>query len=165
MLKVFPESMLSFAFSSIHFLLGLGMVLMVDSILRYFGVSLGAAFLGGLLIIVNPILFRFEIIPFYTYPLVFLLTASVFLLIRFLQTSKRAYAVAFLFIPLVILLTRNFFHIIFYLAPMAIGFCYRKHYIFCNWHRPNYKKRDGLRCVLFLHMAGHAAVFNDVLCA
>jgi hypothetical protein len=119
-----PDAMLPYAFQAFHFLLGVAMLVMLYHILIYLGVGKRAAFVGGLIFIANPILFRFEIIPFYTYPLAFLLVLSVFVLVRFLETKKRVWLVTFLLTPLIILLTRNFFHIIFYYIPIAGGFCY-----------------------------------------
>lgn len=128
MLKLFPDGVLGFAFSFVYFLMGLGMVLMLYRILRSMGVGNGASFIGGLVFIADPILFRFEIIPFYTYPLTFLLLGSLYLLVRFLETSRKHFLVACLALPLILLLTRNFFHVIFYFIPIAAGlsiFVYR----------------------------------------
>lgn len=124
MLKAFPEWLLPFAFQALHFALGLGMVAMVYAIAHHLTKSSRLALVSGLLFICSPILFRFEIIPFYTYPLAFLITLSVFALVRFLENGRRVWLITFLLVPLVILLTRNFFHIIFYYIPIAAGFCY-----------------------------------------
>jgi hypothetical protein len=124
LLKTFPEWLLPFVFQALHFGLGLGMVVMVYAILMHLKVGTRLAFVGGLTVIAHPILFRFEIIPFYTYPLAFLITLSVFALVRFLESGKRTWLIAFLLVPLIILLTRNFFHIIVYFLPIATGFCY-----------------------------------------
>ncbi len=122
-LKAFPPKLLPFAFASLHSLLGLGMVLMTYTITKHLTQSNKAGFVAALLFMTYPILIRFEIIPFYTYPLAFLILLNLFVLIKFLETSKKRYALLFLLLPLVILLTRNFFHIIFYFLPIAVVFC------------------------------------------
>lgn len=146
MLKVFPEWFLPYAFQALHFGLGLGMVAMVYTILMYLGVGQRIAFVGGLIMIASPILFRFEIIPFYTYPLAFLITLSVFALVRFIESGKRLWLVTFLLVPLVILLMRNFFHIFVYYIPLVAGFCY----LVYTTHRSLFKTAVIVSCIFFI---------------
>ena len=120
---VFPENMWTVVFTALHFLMGLAMVLTTYRILKYLQVSHWFSFIGALSVALYPILFRFEIIPFYTYPLAFLLVLSVFLLIKLIETKKNAYLIGFLAVPLVILLFRNFFHVIFFYLPIVLGVC------------------------------------------
>jgi|GEM_PF-5257656 len=118
-----PEAWWPFVFQSLFFLMGLAMVLMTYRILIFLKAPQWLAFLGGFAILANPILFRFEIIPFYTYPLAFLLLLSVFFLIRFLEAERKSDIAYFLGVILTIVLFRNFFHAIFFFVPIAVGLC------------------------------------------
>ena len=122
-LQTSPEAVLPYTFAALHFFMGLGMVAMTYALLNYLTASPRLAFLGGLTLLAYPILFRFEIIPFYTYPIAFLLVLSAFLLMRFLKTNRGGYIVACLVVLLTLILFRNFFHVIVFFIPIAVGLC------------------------------------------
>ncbi len=120
LLKAFPDqTILALAFQGLYGLMGLSVILMVYSLAKWFGATERVAFIAGLIVLCNPILFRFEIIPFYTFPLAFLLTLSVYALSQTLTSSSRTYGIAFIAIASTIVLFRNFFHVIVFLIPIA----------------------------------------------
>jgi hypothetical protein len=121
--SVFPESMWAGVFTVLHFFLGLGIVLMTYNITKKFGVSHWLSFTAATLVLAHPILFRFEIIPFYTFPLAFLLLLSLNILLRFIEKKRVTCLVSFLGVLTVLVLFRNFFHVIFFFIPVAVGFC------------------------------------------
>ncbi len=119
-LQAFPsEASLAIALQGLYALLALATALMVERIARFLGASELWALCAGLLVVLNPILFRFEIIPFYTLPLTFLITFSVYALMRTAQTASLWYGTAFLVTLAVTVLFRNFFHVIVFMLPAA----------------------------------------------
>lgn len=122
--SVFPEDAWALVFTVLHFLMGLAIVLMTYHITKKLGAPHWFSFIGALVILAYPILFRFEIIPFYTFPLAFLILLSVNILIRFVEKKRLSCIIAFLAVTLIIVLFRNFFHIIFYYIPITAGFCW-----------------------------------------
>lgn len=122
-LNAAPEPLWPLLFQSVYFALALGIVLLSYRILVFLGVPQQWAFIVGVVLTINPILFRFEIIPFYTLPLAFLILLSFFLLTKFVETKRQKYLVLFLVVPLIILLFRNFFHVLVFYVPILVGAC------------------------------------------
>jgi hypothetical protein len=122
-INVFPEQAWAYAFHAIYGALALGIVLLSHFILSKLNAGPITALLGGIAMIANPIMFRFEIIPFYTLPLAFLILLSIFAFIRFMERKTLTSLVFFLCIPLTIVLFRNFFHVLFFYLPILIGVC------------------------------------------
>jgi hypothetical protein len=120
MLKAYPsEAMLAFAFQGLYALFALATALMSAHIARFLGASERWALVAGLLVIANPILFRFEIVPFYALPLAFLVTFSVYALTRALLNASFWYGAVFLALIATTVLFRNFFHVIVFMLPIA----------------------------------------------
>lgn len=122
-LNAAPEPLWPLLFQSVYFVLALGIVLLSYRILIFLRVPQHWALISGIVIALNPVLFRFEIIPFYTIPLAFLILLSVFLLTKFIETNRQQYLLLFLAVPLVILLFRNFFHVLVFYIPIIVGAC------------------------------------------
>lgn len=122
--SVFPEDAWASVFTILHFLLGLAIVLMTYNITKKLGVPHWLSFVAALVVLANPILFKFEIIPFYTFALTFLLLLSVNILLRFIEKKQISCLVSFLGVLTVLVLFRNFFHVIFFFIPAALGFCF-----------------------------------------
>jgi hypothetical protein len=122
-LNAFPESAWPLAFHLVFGTLALGIVLLSYRILIFLKTPQWLAYAGALVMLANPIMFRFEIIPFYTVPLAFLILLSVFMLIKFTETKRVAYLIGFLLAPLIALLMRNFFHVIVFYIPLLVGTC------------------------------------------
>lgn len=146
MLKAFPTNVLPYAFQTLYFLMGLGMVAMTYLILKYLTKDARIACVGGLIFTVYPVLFSFEVIPFYTYPLAFLLVLTVYALTRFVDSGKRLWLVTLLITPVVMILMRNFFHIVFYFIPIAFGVCW---YVY-KTRRPLFGLAVAVSIVLFV---------------
>lgn len=124
MLKLFSDEWLPIAFAALHTLLGVGITLMVWRISLWLGAGERWALVAALVSMCNPILFRFEVIPFYAFPLAFLLVASVYVLIQTLESRSKLLFLAAMFLPVVIVLFRNFFHVIFFLIPVVVLVAY-----------------------------------------
>ena len=121
----------SLLFHIVHLIIGFSTIILFYCILDKFKIRNRLALIFSLIFSVSPSFILYENILFYTLPLVFILTLSLFLLIKYIKTDNIFLLFCFFMSLVIIMLIRSLFHITWFLGIVGL---------LLVWDRSNSKK-------------------------